>query len=115
MMALRRRKSASAGAAAPDDRLVELARRLAGVLTELGLTDIEVESGDVRLKIQRVAAITPAAHPSGLTIAPATAERHVVAEVTPSTAVTVESPMVGTFYRAPSPTAEPYVNEGDVV
>jgi acetyl-CoA carboxylase biotin carboxyl carrier protein len=116
MMALRRRKSASAGTAAPDDRLVELARRLAGVLTELGLTDIEVESGDVRLKIQRVAAVTPAAaHPSGLTIAPATAERHVVAEVTPTTAVTVESPMVGTFYRSPSPTAEPYVNEGDVV
>ncbi|HEV8614421.1 MAG TPA: acetyl-CoA carboxylase biotin carboxyl carrier protein [Methylomirabilota bacterium] len=115
-MALRRRKSASAAPAAPDDRLVELARRLAGVLTELGLTDIEVESGDVRLKIQRAAAAAPAgAHPSGLTIAPPTAERHVVAEVTPTTAVTVESPMVGTFYRSPSPTAEPYVSEGDVV
>ena len=29
--------------------------------------------------------------------------------------VTVEAPMVGTFYRAPSQAAEPYVNEGDVV
>jgi acetyl-CoA carboxylase biotin carboxyl carrier protein len=27
----------------------------------------------------------------------------------------MESPMVGTFYRAPSPTAAPFVNEGDVV
>jgi acetyl-CoA carboxylase biotin carboxyl carrier protein len=27
----------------------------------------------------------------------------------------VESPMVGTFYRAPAPGAKPYVEEGDVV
>jgi acetyl-CoA carboxylase biotin carboxyl carrier protein len=115
MMALRRRKPTPAIAAGPDDRLVDLARRLAGVLTELGLTDIEVESGDVRLKIQRAAAVPSSAHASGLTLAPPTAERPVVAEVTPTTAVTVESPMVGTFYRSASPTAEPYVSEGDVV
>ncbi len=29
--------------------------------------------------------------------------------------VTIEAPMVGTFYRASSPTAEPYVGEGDLV
>jgi acetyl-CoA carboxylase biotin carboxyl carrier protein len=29
--------------------------------------------------------------------------------------VTIESPMVGTFYRAPAPSAEPYVKEGQVV
>ncbi len=29
--------------------------------------------------------------------------------------VVVESPMVGTFYRAPSESAEPYVKEGDIV
>jgi acetyl-CoA carboxylase biotin carboxyl carrier protein len=29
--------------------------------------------------------------------------------------VTVEAPMVGTFYRASSPTADPYVREDDVV
>jgi len=29
--------------------------------------------------------------------------------------ITIESPMVGTFYRAPAPGAEPYVREGDVV
>ncbi|MBI4413864.1 MAG: acetyl-CoA carboxylase biotin carboxyl carrier protein, partial [candidate division NC10 bacterium] len=29
--------------------------------------------------------------------------------------VTIESPMVGTFYRAPAPGAEPYVKEGQVV
>ena len=29
--------------------------------------------------------------------------------------VTIEAPMVGTFYRAPNPTAAPFVAEGDVV
>ena len=29
--------------------------------------------------------------------------------------VTLESPMVGTFYRAPAPDAAPFVNEGDMV
>jgi oxaloacetate decarboxylase (Na+ extruding) subunit alpha len=32
-----------------------------------------------------------------------------------SQTVTVPSPMVGTFYRSPSPTAEPFVSEGDTV
>jgi acetyl-CoA carboxylase biotin carboxyl carrier protein len=48
--------------------------------------------------------------------APATAERPVVADAAPLAAsITIEAPMVGTFYRASSPTAEPYVREGDVV
>ena len=36
-------------------------------------------------------------------------------EVESGSGVTIEAPMVGTFYRASSPTAEPYVSEGDVV
>jgi acetyl-CoA carboxylase biotin carboxyl carrier protein len=39
-----------------------------------------------------------------------------VADAAPlSAAITIEAPMVGTFYRASSPTAEPYVREGDIV
>jgi len=33
----------------------------------------------------------------------------------PDKLVPVKAPMVGTFYRAPSPDADPYVREGDVV
>ncbi|MFQ5893792.1 MAG: acetyl-CoA carboxylase biotin carboxyl carrier protein, partial [Nitrospinota bacterium] len=29
--------------------------------------------------------------------------------------MSIESPIVGTFYRAPAPDAKPYVEEGDVV
>ncbi len=33
----------------------------------------------------------------------------------PGNMATIEAPMVGTFYRASSPTADPYVREGDMV
>ena len=108
-----------AAAAAPpagDDRVVELTRRLAGVLTELGLSEVEVESADVRVRVQRTTVaptvMAPAVAPTPAAVAP---ERPLVAEVGGPTLVTVEAPMVGTFYRASSPTADPYVQEGDVV
>ena len=42
-----------APATGSDDRLVELTRRLAAVATELGLTEIEIESAGTRLRVQR--------------------------------------------------------------
>jgi len=38
-----------------------------------------------------------------------------IAATPPSRAKQVESPFVGTFYRSPSPSADPYVREGQVV
>src|SRR2546428_3602120 len=38
-----------------------------------------------------------------------------VADALSFAGITIEAPMVGTFYRASSPTAEPYVHEGDLV
>jgi len=100
---------------AGDERVVELTRRLAGVLTELGLAEIEVESSDLRVRVQRAVA-SVAAVPMPAPVAPAAAapvERPLVADTV--SLVTLEAPMVGTFYRAPSPTGDPFVNEGDVV
>jgi acetyl-CoA carboxylase biotin carboxyl carrier protein len=42
-------------------------------------------------------------------------ERPLVADVVSPALITMEAPMVGTFYRASSPTTDPYVQEGDVV
>src|SRR5205809_117646 len=57
--------------------------------------------------------------PTQKTSASATSEESVATplatEAVPSGLVSVEAPMVGTFYRAPSPSAEPYVSEGTVV
>jgi acetyl-CoA carboxylase biotin carboxyl carrier protein len=47
---------------------------------------------------------------------PATSERPVVADaVAQAASICIEAPMVGTFYRASSPTSDPYVREGDMV
>jgi acetyl-CoA carboxylase biotin carboxyl carrier protein len=94
--------------------VVALVRELGAALQELGLAEIEVAWGDVRVRVQRPAAASVQAAP-----APAgsveSAAAPLVTDVVPAGMVTVEAPMVGTFYRAPSQTAEPYVNEGDVV
>lgn len=104
-------------AASGDDRLLDLTRRLAVVVNELGLSEVEVESGGVKVRIQRVPGTNvPPMPPAVAPAAPSTVERPVVADASPTSAsVTIEAPMVGTFYRASSPTAEPYVREGDLV
>ena len=90
---------------------VELARRLGVLLSELGLSEIEVTVGGVRVRLQRGggSATAPAAHLSPVEH-PAAAALEASGSMT-----TIEAPMVGTFYRAASPTAEPYVHEGDLV
>ena len=107
----RRRKQSGAGEGAT----VELARRLGTLLTELGLSEIDVTVGAVRVRLQR-GGVTQAAATAAPVVAsverPAAAA---TAEIESGSGVTIEAPMVGTFYRASSPTAEPYVSEGDVV
>jgi acetyl-CoA carboxylase biotin carboxyl carrier protein len=108
-----RRPRPAVAAPAADERTVELTRRLAALLAELGLSEVEVESGDVRVRVQRAA--TPAVPPLPVAPAPPADERPLIADTVSPALVTVEAPMVGTFYRASSPTADPYVQEGDVV
>jgi acetyl-CoA carboxylase biotin carboxyl carrier protein len=104
---------ASRGTPARDHRvLTELARQLGALLTELDLSEIEAEIGDVRVRLQRQ---RPAAPAPVLATAAVPAPSSVVEVASASTLVTIEAPMVGTFYRASSPAAEPYVREGDVV
>jgi len=96
----------------------ELVRELAQLLNETDLTEIEVEKGDLRVRVARSLSTTvqvPAAAPI-LAAAPVAA---VVAPVegkpTAAHPGAVPSPMVGTAYRRPSPDAKPFVEIGSVV
>ena len=104
-----RRGSARGPAAFSIDQVVELAVRH-------NLAELEVEAAGTRIRIVREHA--PAAG-SRVDAAPAStaAVQQPAVESVESTAhlVTVEAPMVGTFYRAPKPDAPPFVAEGDVV
>jgi acetyl-CoA carboxylase biotin carboxyl carrier protein len=108
-------RPASQSSSSKDGGAVDLARRLGMLLSELGLSEIEVTVGGVRVRLQRGGAPTPvsaALLPHTQALAPA--ERPAAFEGSGSM-ITIEAPMVGTFYRASSPTAEPYVHEGDLV
>ncbi|RYE29816.1 MAG: acetyl-CoA carboxylase biotin carboxyl carrier protein, partial [Hyphomicrobiales bacterium] len=85
----------------------ELVRELAELLNQTDLTEIEVEKGDLRVRVARNITTTvqvPAAAPMAMA-APVAA---VAAEAKPTAAHpgTVPSPMVGTAYRRPSPDAK---------
>ena len=114
-MARARRPVPPAALPTRDERAVELTRRLAALLGELGLSEVEVESADVRVRVQRAASAGLAPLPPTAAVPVSPEERPLVTDVVSPALRTVEAPMVGTFYRASSPTADPYVQEGDVV
>jgi acetyl-CoA carboxylase biotin carboxyl carrier protein len=95
-------------AAAIDTELVET---LAEMVTRLGLSEIEVANGDVKIRVARQlasAVLQPAmALPHAAVAAPAAAP--------PDGPGTVKSPMVGTAYLRASPESPPFVEIGTQV
>jgi acetyl-CoA carboxylase biotin carboxyl carrier protein len=97
----------------------EAIRRLAGLLDETGLAEIEIAEGESRLRVARALA------PATVVAAPAAAGARAVAppaeparpEPAPDAAHpgAVTSPMVGVAYLAPEPGAPPFVKVGDTV
>jgi len=100
-----------AGSPRPD--VTALVRQLGLLLGELGLSEVEVSSGDLRVRVQRQLPAATTSPAVGVPAPPAASAAG--APVAGPSVVTIEAPMVGTFYRASSPTAAPYVQEGDVV
>jgi acetyl-CoA carboxylase biotin carboxyl carrier protein len=92
-----------------DDALV---RKLAALLTDTGLTEIEYEVGEQRIRVSRGGATTVAVAAPASAAAPAAA-KPAAAEGPPAGAVT--SPMVGTAYASAEPGAAPFVKVGDKV
>ncbi len=101
------------------EEVVDLARALPGPLRRL-----TVRSGDMSVEVEwaadvvvaPVAAPAPAPAAGGLqAVAPVVAEPPGPAPEVPEGTVAVRAPLVGTFYSAPSPGAEPFVRVGDEV
>jgi acetyl-CoA carboxylase biotin carboxyl carrier protein len=96
-----------------------LIRELSELLDETNLTEIELSEGNRSVRVSRAATVTAAA-PAGapaVAAAPAPAPSAAPAEaVDPAEeAGAVYSPMVGTVYLAPEPSAAPFVKVGDTV
>lgn len=104
-----------------------LVRSLADILNDTDLTEIEVERGDLKIRVAREVTVAappmqyaaaPAAPAAPTPAAPAAAPAAMPSD--PATIVArsgeeVKSPMVGTAYLQPSPEAPPFVQPGDKV
>jgi oxaloacetate decarboxylase alpha subunit len=94
----------------------ERIRELIRIVQESGIGEVTIEEGETRVTVRSSdeAAAVPAVGVAGTAAQPA---GDVEAPVGPPAdgTIRVESPMVGTFYRAPEPGAEPFVEEGDPV
>jgi acetyl-CoA carboxylase biotin carboxyl carrier protein len=96
----------------------KLVRELAELLNDTGLTEIEVEDGDRKIKVARtVNAVAAAPVAVAAPVAAAAAPAAAVAEAAPAAAPAnaVKSPMVGTAYLTPEPGAPAFVSVGDKV
>ena len=100
-------------------------KKLIDLVQESGIAELEITEGEERVRIARGGAVSvtplaaaapvPAAPLSGVP-ASSPAPAPAAAEAAPGEeGHTVKSPMVGTFYRAPSPDAKPFVSAGDAV
>jgi acetyl-CoA carboxylase biotin carboxyl carrier protein len=98
-------------------------KTLIDLVAESGIAELEVTEGEDKVRIVKTAAAAPAPAPS-----PVGATAHVAAlspaGATPAAVPTgaeeppghvVKSPMVGTFYRSPSPGAPSFIEQGAVV
>jgi acetyl-CoA carboxylase biotin carboxyl carrier protein len=106
-------------------------RELIGLLRDNGLAELELENEGFRVRLRRestlaeAAAVAPVQHPAPAPVAPAPAPApsgpaHPGTQATTAAAQDqdlhiISSPIVGTFYRSASPTAEPFVKIGSNV
>ncbi|MFN4088320.1 MAG: acetyl-CoA carboxylase biotin carboxyl carrier protein [Alphaproteobacteria bacterium] len=93
----------------------DMIRRLAGLIDETGLTEIEWEDGQRRIRVARTAAAIASMPSVAVPVA-------TVAQPQPGSAApdgahpgAVTSPMVGTAYLGSEPSAPPFVKVGDTV
>ena len=107
---------------------LDLVKKLVKIVDSSGVTDLEIEESGLKIKIAKkirnaqlvtqaqipVAASQPVAQPSA-PVATEKAKEEPEAEVIPANLHEIRSPIVGTFYRAPAPDADAYVQVGAVV
>ena len=102
----------------------DLVRSLADILNDTDLTEIEVERGDLKIKVKRevtvaaapiqYAAPAPVAH-AAPAAAPAAPMAGDATTIVARSGEEVKSPMVGTAYLQPAPGSDPFVKAGDKV
>jgi len=104
---------------------INLIKKLIKILEASEVTDLEVEENGVKIKLAKKVRVNqtvalaqppiaaPAMQQTAVTVAKTTDEQKAADEKTGL--YEIKSPIVGTFYRAPGPDADFYIQVGDVV
>ena len=107
---------------APADPIdARLVRRLADILTDTGLSEIEVEHGGLKIRVAKQLTAAPihmaAPAPAPMPTAPlqTSAAAPAAAEAPRHAGEVVKSPMVGTVYMQAQPESPPFIKVGDTV
>ena len=118
-LAMASRKKADDTGQVHDEPYVAMARGLAEIVDEFSLSELIIDTKEVKLTVRRDARTTPpatyvppTAAPSYSAAPPAAAAVALVA-VPEDKAHVVTSPFVGTFYRKPNPDSPSYVSLND--
>jgi acetyl-CoA carboxylase biotin carboxyl carrier protein len=99
-------------------------KKLIDLVQESGIAELEITEGEERVRIASGGAISVTPIPAAAPVAAAPAPAGLAPVAAPAPAPVpapaaeghaVKSPMVGTFYRAPSPDAKPFVEVGGAV
>ena len=94
-------------------------KKLIDLVQESGIAELEITEGEEKVKIVKGGVVTVAtAQPVAVAAAPAAATAPAAAAAEPEPGQeghVVKAPMVGTFYRSPSPDAKVFVEVGQAV
>lgn len=98
-------------------------KELISLMNENNLTEIEIENGTFKIKLKKTSEGIIQQHIVPQMVSQAPAVNAAAQKETPAAApapsvkagTEIKSPMVGTFYRAPSPEAPPYIDVGQTV
>jgi acetyl-CoA carboxylase biotin carboxyl carrier protein len=98
-------------------------KTLIDLVSESGISELEVNEGEDRVRIVNAGSSAPAgqvvyANPAPMQAAPVAAPAvpaPAIEEAPAETGFVARSPMVGTFYRAPNPESPDFVKVGDTV
>jgi len=101
---------------------LNLIKKLIRIVDTSGITDLEVEQEGFKIKIAKKIRTFHGGSKPHVVLPPASADEEVnqtaagkESETKNETKHEIRSPIVGTFYRAPAPDADPYIQVGDIV
>lgn len=106
---------------------LKLIKNILDLISDSDVDEVSIEEGDFKIKVKKTGAVEQVTYTQSVAPIPVTAPPAPSQPVTPSSdepkqetvsassGDTLKSPIVGTFYKSPSPDSDPFVKVGDKV